>query len=144
MSVTVQVDARSALSRLDRLIIESRDRTQPNRQLSVQLYGWTQRAFREGGASQTPSWAPLATSTAKRKAQQGYSSLPLVRTGHYRQSFRPFYDNDRAGVGSEVPYSKYHEAGTRKMPARPALPSERVATDYAVQIYQRWAANLAR
>lgn len=142
--IRLEVNAAPALRRFSTLADESRDRTQPNRQLATQLTGWTQRNFQAGGGMQSPTWAPLKPSTAKRKAKLGYSPLPLMRTGHYRQSFRPFYDNDRAGVGSEVAYSKYHEGGTKNMPARPALPSEQVALGYAVQIYERWAAKLAR
>ena len=142
--IRVEVNAGAAIRRFGVLAGESRDRTQPNRQLATQLTGWTLRNFQAGGSLQTPSWAPLKESTAKQKARRGYSPLPLTRTGHYRQSFRPFWTNETAGTGSEVPYSKYHETGTKNMPQRAALPSEQVALGYAMQIYERWAANLAR
>lgn len=93
---------------------------------------------------QTPTWRPLHPSTLKQKAKKGYSSQPLIRTGHLRQSFRQFYDNDQAGVGSEVPYSQYHETGTPRLPQRAMLPNQRVALDYAVKVYDRWVAGLAR
>jgi len=142
--IRVEVNASAAIRRFGVLVSESRDRRAPNRQLATQLTGWTLRNFQAGGSMQTPSWAPLKPSTAKQKARQGYSATPLIRTGHYRQSFRPFYDNDTAGTGSEVPYSKYHETGTKNLPQRAALPSEKVALGYAMQVYERWAANLAR
>ena len=142
--IRVEVNADAAIRRFGVLVSESRDRRVPNRQLATQLTGWTLRNFQSGGSLQTPVWAPLKAATAKRKAKRGYSAIPLIRTGHYRQSFRPFYDNDTAGTGSEVPCSKYHETGTRHLPQRAALPSENVALGYAVQIYERWAANLAR
>lgn len=142
--IRVEINAGAAIRRFNVLVSESRDRRVPNRQLATQLTGWTLRNFQQGGSLQTPAWAPLKASTAKQKARQGYSPMPLVRTGHYRQSFRPFYDNDTAGTGSEVPYSKYHETGTKNLPQRAALPSEQVALGYAVQVYERWAANLAR
>lgn len=142
--IRVEVNAEAALSRFGRLQLAAGNRTVPNRQLSIQLFGWTQRNFQQGGSLQTPTWAPLAPSTLKQKARKGYSSQPLVRTGHYRQSFRPFSDNNQAGVGSEVPYSIYHEQGTAKMPQRAALPPAAVALDYAVRIYERWAQGLAR
>jgi phage gpG-like protein len=93
---------------------------------------------------QTPAWAPLKESTAKQKARKGYSPLPLLRTGHLRQSFRPFWTKEQAGVGSEVPYAQYHETGTRTLPQRAMLPPERVASQYARQIYGRWAEGLAK
>jgi phage gpG-like protein len=142
--IRVEVNAGATLQRFGRLVSESRDRSVPNRQLGIQLYGWTQRNFQQSGGLQTPTWAPLAASTAARKAKQGYSSKPLERTGHLRQSFRQFSDNDQAGVGSEVPYSRYHEEGTAKMPQRATLPPPQVALGYALQVYDRWVAGLAR
>lgn len=139
--ISIQVNAAPALGTLQRVAAASRDRRTPNRQLSVQLYGHVLRGFQAGG---NPRWVPLASSTLAQKLRKGYSSTPLIRTGHYRQSFRPFSDNDRAGVGSEVPYSKYLEGGTRRMPARQALPSQDVALDYAIKIYDRWIASITR
>ena len=142
--IRVEVNAAAALRRFSRLAEESKDRTVPNRQLGIQLYGWTQRNFQQSGGLQTPAWPALAASTLKQKAKQGYSSQPLIRTGHLRQSYRPFSDNDQAGVGSEVPYSQYHETGTKNMPQRATLPPVNVALDLALQVYDRWVAGLAR
>jgi phage gpG-like protein len=142
--IRVEVNAAAAIRRVQTLATEGKDRTVPNRQLATQLTGWTLRNFQQGGSLQTPVWAPLKASTAKQKARLGYSATPLIRTGHLRQSFRPFYDNNQAGTGSEVPYSKYHETGTDRLPQRAMLPSQAVALGYAVQIYERWAAHLAR
>lgn len=142
--ISAEVDATAALQMFQDLLHGAQDRTIPNRQLSVQLQGWVLRNFQSEGALQDPPWEPLAESTRLQKEEQGYSSAPLVRTGHLRQSFRGFYDNDRAGVGSEVPYGEFHERGTDLFPQRAMLPSERVALDYARQIYERWAARLAQ
>ena len=141
--IRIEVNVAGALERFGRLVSESKNRTVPNRQLATQLTGWTLRNFQQGGGLQTPNWLPLKPSTLKEKKRLGYSALPLIRTGHLRQSFRPFYDNDQAGTGSEVPYSKYHETGTQHLPQRAMLPSQQVALGYAVQIYERWAAKLA-
>jgi len=126
------------------MVVATNDRRTPNRQLSIQLYGWVLRNFQQGGALQSPAWRPLAASTLKQKQRKGYSSKPLERTGHLRQSFRSFYDNEQAGVGSEVPYSQYHETGTRTLPQRAMLPPQNVALDYAVKVYDRWIAGIAR
>jgi len=142
--IRVEIHTEAALAQFGRIAGASRDRTTPNRQLGVQLQGWVLRNFQSGGGLQTPAWAPLAASTAKQKARLGYSGTPLIRTGHLRQSFRSFYDNDSAGVGSEVPYSQYHETGTQRLPQRAMLPPRAVAIDYAKKIYERWAAQLAR
>jgi len=142
--IRVEVNAGAALNTLQRLVASTHDRRTPNRQLATQLYGWVLRNFQQGGGLQKPVWRSLAPSTLKQKQRKGYSSKPLERTGHLRQSFRQFYDNEQAGVGSEVPYSQYHETGTRKLPQRAMLPPQEVALDYAVRVYDRWIAGIAR
>lgn len=142
--IRVEVNAEAALAQFGRVAVAARNRTVPNRQLAVQLQGWVFRNFQSGGTMQTPNWAPLAASTLQQKRKKGYSGTPLIRTGHLRQSFRPFSTNDTAGVGSEVSYSQYHETGTARLPQRAMLPSRAVALDYAVKIYERWAASVAR
>jgi phage gpG-like protein len=142
--IRVEIDAKAALDRFGRVVSASTDRRIPNRQLATQLYGWVLRNFQQGGGMQTPVWAPLKASTLKAKKRKGYSGTPLIRSGHLRQSFRQFYDNDQAGVGSEVPYSRYHETGSPKLPQRAMLPNQAVALDFAVRIYDRWVAQLAR
>jgi phage gpG-like protein len=142
--IRVEVDARATLERFGRAASASKVHTVPNRQLATQLYGWVLRNFQSGGSMQKPAWRPLKPSTLQEKRRKGYSGTPLIRTGHLRQSFRQFYDNNQAGVGSEVPYSQYHETGTRFVPQRAMLPPQDVALDYAVKIYDRWVAGLAR
>lgn len=142
--IRVEVNAQGALQRLGVVQREAGNRRVPNRQLATQLYGWVQRNFQASGGLQNPAWRPLAASTLKQKQRQGYSSQPLLRSGHLRQSFLQFYDNERAGVGSEVPYSQYHETGTNRLPQRAMLPPEPVALDFAVRIYNHWVASLAR
>lgn len=141
--VSISVNLDDALARIGRQASAFKDRTVPNRQLAVQLQGWVFRNFQQGGAMQMPSWAPLAASTLYAKFRKGWSASPLIRTGHLRQSFRPFSDNDRAGVGSEVPYARYHETGTATIPARPMLPPRAVVVDFARAIYERWASDIA-
>ena len=142
--ISVEINAEAALAQFGQMVAGARNRTVPNRQLAVQLQGWVFRNFQQGGAMQTPSWVPLAPSTLEQKRKKGYSGTPLIRTGHLRQSFRPFSDNDSAGVGSEVPYSQYHETGTSRLPQRAMLPPRAVAVDFARRIYERWVADLAR
>lgn len=129
---------------MQRVVAASHDRRTPNRQLAIQLYGWVLRNFQQGGGLQRPPWRPLSPSTLKQKQRKGYSGTPLIRTGHLRQSFRQFYDNDQAGVGSEVPYSQYHETGTRHLPQRAMLPPQEVALDFAARIYDHWLASIAK
>jgi phage gpG-like protein len=142
--ISIEVNVGSVSQRLARQAGLFRDRTVPNRQLSVQLQGWVFSNFNAGGGRQSPGWTPLAPSTLAQKQRQGYSSRPLIRTGHLRQSFRGFFDNDSAGVGSEVRYSRYHEQGGRHLPRRSMLPPRAVVVDYAMKIYERWSADIVR
>jgi phage gpG-like protein len=142
--IQVEIHADAAIAHMARVAGAAQNRTVPNRQLAIQLQGWVFRNFQQGGGMQTPPWSPLAEGTLAQKRKKGYSGTPLIRTGHLRQSFRPFSDNDVAGVGSEVSYSQYHETGTGKVPQRAMLPPRAVAIDYAIRIYDRWAAQVAR
>jgi len=142
--ILVEIDAQAALGQLGRTVAAAGDRTVPNRQLAVQLQAWVFRNFQQGGTLQTPSWPPLSPATLAQKAKEGYSGTPLIRTGHLRQSFRGFSDNETAGVRSEVPYAQFHESGTGTLPQRAMLPSQTVALDYARRIYDRWTQQIAR
>ena len=67
-------------------------------------------------------WRPLKRSTILRKLKDGYGVFPLIRTGKLRRSIvfnikRPA----KLAIGTSIPYSPYHQFGTRKIPARPYL-----------------------
>jgi len=70
-----------------------------------------------------PAWEPLAPSTEEEKARIGVpENAPLYRFGALKASFRqdpPTEDSITFGSIDEV--MEYHEFGTVKMPARPAL-----------------------
>lgn len=83
-------------------------------------------------------WAPLAPSTVKRK---GHSTI-LLETGRLRASLTQPRHGDgvreqwdewprAAGLifGTEVPYSQFHETGTKRMPARPHVGMNAEALD---------------
>jgi len=139
MGISIEVNANAVLRGLGTFFDGLRDRATINRKVSIQLYGFVLRNFQQGGALQTPPWQPLKASTLKQKARLGYSPLPLLRTGHLRQSFAPFSDENVAGVGAKasegVDYAEFQEEGTKTIPARPMLPTEKLALDTTVQIY---------
>lgn len=141
--ISIDLNISQAGTALMGLANEVDDRRVPNRQLSIQLYGWVIRNFQHGGADQRPPWLPLKESTLKRKKKDGYSSLPLIRKGNLRQSFAPFADATQAGVGAQasfgVDYARVHETGSIKRPGQPPrrsmLPPNDYALNAAVQIY---------
>ncbi len=114
---------------------QMRNPTEANRQASVALYGFVIRNFqREGGL--VGGWVPVTAKTAAQKSRIGKERL-LVRSGHLKASFRPFYSREQAGVGSELIYSRTHQLGdpARNIPARRMLPDAQQTLDIGVKIY---------
>lgn len=91
-------------------------------------------AFRTGGSHYGDPWEPRSTSTAKalsarkrkKNGKLGKARTPkplLVDTGTLRKSFFVSHaGGDAFSVATPVPYAKYHEYSTSKMPARPVMP----------------------
>ena len=88
----------------------------------------------EGAAAGQPRWAPLKTSTKIARYNRFYRSGRRGRrpsrkilwdTGRLRKSYvqSPVINISKniMRIGSNVHYGKYHETGTRYMPARPVL-----------------------
>ena len=87
----------------------------------------------EGQTKSTQHWAPLAPSTVRarasrrrnRKKGQRFGSKILWDTGRLRSSYinTPAIniEGNTMRYGTDVPYAKYHETGTRFMPARPVV-----------------------
>lgn len=134
ITITVNGD-RSASAKLNRLAGQLKDFTVPNRALSIQLYGLVIKNYDSQG-SLVGGWAPLAESTIERKRRAGKEQM-LVWSGALRASFLPgsFYDSKRAGVGSQIVYSEFHQEGTDRMPQRELLPRGDQVLDAALKIY---------
>jgi len=78
--------------------------------------------FKTEGRSHGIDWAPLKEKYLKQKVKKGFSEKKLHRTTTLAQSFTyKIEDVYKALIGTPVPYSIYHEYGTRKMPARPFM-----------------------
>lgn len=141
--ISLSMSISEASQSMGELAAGVQQRSIPNRQIGIQLYGWVLRNFQQSGAMQQPPWAPLAPATLARKQKEGYSSQPLLRTGNLRQSFAPFADDSQAGVGARaaygVDYARIHETGSVSIPGRPPkrgmLPPRDYALNAAVQIY---------
>ena len=74
-------------------------------------------AFRSSMFRPSP-WAP------RKKPGDGHPLL--IRSGHLRQSISWKLDGDDAVVvGTSQKYAKYHQYGTKKMPARPFMPVDK-------------------
>lgn len=69
-------------------------------------------------------WPQLADATQEQRVSLGFSANePLLRTGELKNSIEHKVSSDGKDgwVGTDVPYAKYHEFGTSKIPARPFL-----------------------
>lgn len=105
------------------------------RQVAVFLDQWVQKNF-TGKGEKVGGWAPFTYGgrlTTKRKSNaqsidgkryiNGVASL-LQDTGALRHSFLPFVRQGTAGIGSDLPYSKPHDEGTKDLPQRRLLPKK--------------------
>ena len=76
-------------------------------------------------------WAPLSPAYAKRKARRYPGAKILQATKRMMRSLtepggdnRVRYTDDHFEFGSDVPYLRFHQTGTSKMPARPPVADE--------------------
>jgi phage gpG-like protein len=109
--------------------------------------------FESLGSRGGQRWQPLNEKYAKWKAQRFPGKPILVRTERLKRSlslggsepdqvkeFAPMY----AVFGTRVPYARYHQRGTRRMPARPILQPTQRDVDRMVSRLYRFAERGAR
>lgn len=93
--------------------------------------------FASRGRRWRTPWRPLAPSTRASKRRQGLLSDPLVATTALRDSLtrRPLgIERMEAGgvtAGTREHPARFHQSGTRRMPARPLVNADRVAAEGA-------------
>ena len=117
--------------------IKAREALQNNgvvmRQISIFLDRWVQKNFQSSGGA-VGEWEKYKYGgrlTTKDKANgqslDGHrwingSAKLLMDTGALRLSFLPFASLGNAGIGSDLPYAKFHQEGTKTLPQRRMLP----------------------
>ena len=105
--------------RLGKAIDRMADLTPAMKRASILMMGSINQNFQQSGRPMP--WAPLAYSTIKEKMRKGYSPKPLIRTGLLRASMAQNISTKGFRIGTAVPYAKYHQLGTKNIPARPYL-----------------------
>lgn len=90
-------------------LLANPDRSQLMRMLGLKLQQQTVRHF-QIGAGPYGAWAPT---------QRG--GQILVDTGRLMGSIQNVVHSDSVSVGTNVHYGRYHQEGTRRMPARAFL-----------------------
>jgi len=102
-----------------------------------------QRAYLQGGYP--VQWKPLARRTIRDKLLHGYPLDPLIRTGKMQASnvFKVSRSSKMAAITAfnKMRYWKFHETGTRRMPARPQVNPALFEKEFAQYIEQRLGAK---
>lgn len=104
------------------------------------------RNFDTAGRHASGGWAPLKPSTVADKRSKGLDPRILHATLRLRRSLTEVGAPDgiriiaphQAAVGTTVPYARYHQTGTRKMPRRRPLELNEAARKRSVKIVQRY------
>lgn len=130
-----QQDLQRFNRKLDRLASKLHNPTQANRAASIALYGAVIRNFDNQNRAYG-GWVPLSPRTVKEKLRIG-KEVPLVRSGHLRQGFVPFYSADNAGVRNAVEYASVHHEGypPKNIPRRPLFPPRQAVLEVGMKVY---------
>lgn len=86
-------------------------------QIGILLSAQGKRNIREGSADGRQSYRLLRPATLRQKQRQKYSAKPLQRTGLLLRNLS-FKTEDNTLYLTALKYAKYHQFGTKKMPAR--------------------------
>lgn len=143
----IKIQTRPTLKELRAMFKEARDRLNNRRdinaRLSVLLSGWVSRNFAREGAL-IGGWAKfkiggrMVTKGGRRFLDR--EAKLLQDKGRLRASFIPFSDNDVAGIGSALPYSKSHNDGIPgRLPKRQMLPTHKILRKEIREKYTSWA-----
>ncbi|AYD81509.1 tail completion or Neck1 protein [Arthrobacter phage KBurrousTX] len=106
---------------------------------------WRQQFDQEGAYTGTSRWSSLSPDYGAWK-QRHYPGKPILQlTGDLVESMteRPFgvdiISHNQMVIGTAVPYARFHQDGTEKMPARPIVqkPSGRDRLQFAKYL-QNW------
>lgn len=132
-SKRVEVTVKPTIAELRKRLAKKRaavtDLRTPYARASVLLDQWVQKNFKtEGG--KVGGWQPFSPVTLRIMERTDPDRSPaklLQRTGALRMSFTPFANRQRAGIGSDLPYSKTHHRGEGNVPERQLLPDKGAA-----------------
>ncbi len=153
MRVTIDVYGSKVLDRELRGVEERVEHMQPAfAELGRKLREYEQALFRTSGASGGTPWPPLQASTIASKARSKNPTIRrnanriLIARGILRASLTTSKARghvERATdhgleFGSTIPYGRFHQHGTRHMPARPVSQLTEAQKRDAMRTVQRW------
>jgi phage gpG-like protein len=152
VEVTVSVEGEDELARAFGLMSGAVNDWRPYwPDIAAVFYISESARFSSGGFG---TWPPLSSGYAAFKAKHYPGQPILVRTGLLRESLTSrtgagaIYEESalELTLGTNVPYAKYHQTGTSKMPARPPEGLNdtdlRVMQTIALDRFKRYAEQL--
>lgn len=119
---------------LGNLVKDSVDFRESGAEVQREFNEVQQGQFQSGGArGSSGAWKPLAASTERARARRNPFVFPLQRTGALMNSLTRaeaegsvyIATKDELTLGSSLPYARFHQTGTKRMPARePISPTD--------------------
>ena len=119
MTVT-QTGVTEAQARLDAMAARLRDLSPVTQIIAADTMTLIDDSFAGSRAPDGAAWAPLAASTLARR--RGTTATILVDKTILRPSIFARAQPTGLQFGTNVPYGRYHQTGTRRMPRRAFLP----------------------
>lgn len=115
---------KKGFSEVNKLLSDARERmrdlTIPLRKAGLVMLRSIDMNFKSGGLPQP--WRRLRPATVRFKARNGYSPLPLTRSGALRRSVTFNVRGNKLAIGTSIPYGAVHQfGGGNNIPKRPYL-----------------------
>jgi len=151
--IKADVDATRLIQKLDGISLGLRDLTPVWDKIHEVFIAFVKRVFASEGGYVGEAWAPLSPGYARWKARhtadKGILQLrgrlygSLIESQHPDHVFRdgPSFME----VGTRVPYAKFHQTGTRRMPRRPPIkPFSKTEGEAAADIVLAYMLEMTR
>jgi len=147
VEINIEVFGEMIISRrLMRLGERAVDAAPAFEEIATLFYDSGKLQFSSQGAWASNGWAPDKQATVTAKIAQGFSALTLQKTGAMMQSLtssEATYSRKKIGpdfveLESTVPYGKFHQFGTSKMPMRKPVELNEATKNTMVKLLQRW------
>lgn len=121
MQINIYVDDKELVKKLNQIAKNSNQLNSVFQDIGVYMKRKVMENFENEG---NPRWKPLSKKYLERKLQVKGTSKILEFHGKLKQSISTRSTGQYAKVFTGVKYGVYHQTGTRKMPARPFMPSD--------------------
>lgn len=119
----VRPPLRNLKRRFDAINRKMKNKKQAHWKASIILEQWVLRNFATEGGN-VGNWPPFAAGGRYINGILDTTAKLLQDTGTLKRSFVPFHSNRNAGIGSYIVYSKPHNEGFGRLPARRMLPDK--------------------